>query len=86
LGQQDTESAPAGAIDPTFEIPQPATASAGLAEASFNMLGVLSVQSMGLWACRTTSAMVNAVLDVIPNGPRFKKFAELAYRRDFEYR
>ena len=48
-----------------------------------NLLAEISVQSMAAWACGATAGIVNAVLDAIPAGPRFRSLLQTMYRMDF---
>ncbi len=49
-----------------------------------NLLTEIGVQSMGVWACGAAAAIVNAVLDAIPESPRFASLLQTIYRRDFQ--
>ncbi len=49
-----------------------------------DMLSQISSKAVALWACRTASATVNAVLNSVPSDSSLARYLEHVYRKDFQ--
>lgn len=52
---------------------------------SSNWLAEISTEAVAGLACRAAAEIVKAVLDAIPDSPRFKGLVETIYRKDFQF-
>ena len=48
-----------------------------------DLVAQISTRDTASWACKSSSALVNAILDVVPKG--FAKETDFAYRKDFTF-